>query len=786
MKLNLEQHLYADRLNSYTTIAESPGIGQDLRPELEKRVQAPPDADVTALRCYPLRGGELFGLSFLALRYGARCSHIAHSYVIERQALSEAGWNLPWVALHLPFWADYRPPTQGIDRLEKILIEIDRGGQLNMLRWLRAISPVPGWVQEWQGRLLATIANGESIRIVFDEPLPCLQKESQKIFNRTAPIRPDMLNLWRTVGLLAPIPGIFQEQLSITINEDGGQGANCKVMLSADEPSQLPLPKIGELTYLTHYYTLLEEKHETPHEFQDNVAAFLPDRSIRALDAATRYHLSSNREEQADQLLLLWEAQAPENFGHSSTRIITEAAIGLLQNGSLQSSLNKKHRLFTETADRAFSGVFSDDPVAVELFGWSFDKEANLSEQHDLLHGLHDHTKIRLWDLAERLEKPPARIMENQDLQWTVVWNDALFSGLNESQQSDTIHRLACTLWNRGSSDRSETIRELIGLGDVLDVLPDVDFATCDLGKGLVSWMVRDLAACHSPFEAISKYARGSEKRIRMGALLGAELAIRFWDTNRSCVLDYILNLQRQDPPYIENRYRLCQGIAEFSRNHTDIKKLVDSQCELLYLLMGKPSPDYYSNSDHSGSPIDLNAYKDWSRHCRPKSSLLNPRPEESPCYTQFHQNLRNIVRRWPVLDALCIAILYLNADPHESTSMAGLYGAFIDRMGEDPANKSKAIAWLSGSHSTPAAGVLYHRISSHDMLALFVKAFYVGKNTYSINNDRIREILEASVYHRIIADRENYSVLEKSFDCLEVPKKILKETAKMVNGKMR
>ncbi len=787
----VQQHIYADQLNVYATVAASPEIGTDLRGQIERHVQSAPDADTTIYRCYPLDGADCTALSFVAPRTGARRSHIAQTYVLPNERLAEIGWNLAWVAMHLPFLADYRPPPRGIAELAPMTVEIKRAGHIRMLRWLHDQVPSPGLVADWQAGLLTAISEHKSIRLGFG-PAPKLAEVSREVLGKDPPARADLLNLWRTAGLLALIPGRFQERLSFTINEDSDAEAGLSIVLEAEGTDQPHESK--ELSYLTQCYEFLKRGEDSGLlDFLDQVDQHLGKPSISALDAVVQYVLAppvdpSDPEARASRLLGCWE--------HVKSTTGPEEAMGLLRELDL-ALLPVGVRLYRATMDHVFSGGTADASMQSELLDRLLDWNAELADQQQLIGHLSGKAKAALWQRSEERRLPPARVGRAVDFKRAAIWTDALFSGLTSNQRDTATGELGGVLREianpnpmRGAADSDpvSAIHLFIELGDVLDHR-DSELSE-HLAKQLADVVPREgpdqLGNSDYP-ETILDCASGSDGRSDLGAMLATRLAEKLWNEERTRerALDYVLALpDPNDLPRIRFCHRLCRQVWDHAENQ-ELRQTAAAQRELLDLLMGKDWGSLRSGNDPSCRCPELLDYKRWLPSCEPTKKSYRGKPQERHSYTRFHQNLRRIVERWPLIDAMCISLLYLHTDPYKKHppypySTTDLYTALLRRTCRNDGTKEEVKHWLSGSgqdsragRSDPGWSSVSDRVSPWAMLALYAAILDTRKGDVWLV-DLGRQLLRDTI--RLITEsHSDQGQLEACFKSLGVSRKLLR-----------
>jgi len=697
MRLTCEQHIFTDRLNAYATVAASPGIDAALRRELEPWVQLAPGSDWMVCRSCPIQGGAWMALSFSVRRTGARRSHIAHTFLVDGKSLAAAGSNLPWLALHLPFWSDYRPAPTGIDPLTALEVDLDRVGQLPMLRWLCAISE-PGAVTHWQGGLLAALAAGESVRLDFGPPLD-LAGAAQRLLGVPAPASADGVTLWRSAGLLSLIPAAFQRGLSMSVN-DGTRNDASLVIEPAGETSTR-FAQTAAPGYLGHCHGLLERGAEAELvDFLGQIERYLETPSVAVLEAATAYLTAAasanDLPARIERLLRFWD-QTPV-----VPRAALEEALDLLSGTDLGST--SAARLLAATAPHAFSPRYANAEIPARMLDLLLAWQAPPTQRRALLRGLPYAARSALWLFSEQHGQPPACPRTAASLEQSVCWIDALFSALSPPQRTHAIDNTAQWLvdaaWQQDSHQVATLVARLIQLGDQMDLSDD---ALC---RALVERVAPLLDADRQDpagraLRAILESAIDSDARLHVAGLFGVALASRRWGTEyRQQAIEYVLSPPRLERREIEIRQGLCRAfyLTERFRPDPELLELVHVQFELLSLLVGGLSLEPLGNVPGCNR-IALPSYSAWVKATKKRVQQTR--------YALFHRSLTGILGQLETLDRFCVAVSYLYADPYDAEPTDPLLELLI-RLMSDPGARATLIAWFASVPARPSrrAGV--------------------------------------------------------------------------------
>ena len=232
----LDQHIYTTKGLAFATAAESPGVGREIRAELEARARhysggAAEGDPPLVFRAFPILSSGTFAVSLLidTGAGGGRAggNYLAHSYVIPRPLLEEVGFNLAWVAAYLPILENYRPNSgPGGDPLDPLPCEVDATAQFRLVSLLvRELGPTE--VRKLLGHLILHLSGHEAKGpLVLGMPPPHsaldeLIAETLGGPERTPPPTPspDRLRLWRLAAALAFLPTTFRQATSFTLNE---------------------------------------------------------------------------------------------------------------------------------------------------------------------------------------------------------------------------------------------------------------------------------------------------------------------------------------------------------------------------------------------------------------------------------------------------------------------------------------------------------------------------------------------------------------------------------------
>lgn len=690
MRLICEQHIFTDRLNAYATVAASPGIDASLRGELEPWVQRAPDLEWMVCRCRPLRDGDWMALSFSMQRTGARRSHIAHTYLVDGRSWAAAGANLPWLALHLPFWSDYRPPPLGIDALAPLEVELDRAGQFPLLRWLCAISE-PEAVTHWQAGLLAALAAGEPVRLDFGPPRDPAEA-AQRLLGVAAPASPAGMTLWRTAGLLSLIPVVFQRGLSLCINDRARSDALLVIEFGAETPTRFA--HTGGAGYLSHCQALLERGSDAELAvFLEQVECYLDTPSVQLLEDATALLIGTagvnDPRHRIEQLLRFWRRSG----------VVPQ--VSLVEALDLVAAADPRDAWATETLTAIAAAALSPQcdgtgiPARVLdlLLGW----RVSLERQRAVLRGLRYEARARLWAVAVERGQPPACSPTVASLEQTVVWTDELYSALTPVEKKRALDNIEQLLVAAAPGEPHGIlyglVARLVRLGDYMD----------ESHGALMGPVVERIAALINSnrlghrdwgLPAIFESPLDTPARRHIAGRLGVLLANQRWrlEEYRQQAIDYIVARPRPELRDVEIHRELCYAFYSIDnvRFDTELLNLVRVQYEFLMLLLGQPAREPL---DQAGKcyRLDLPAYSAWLEDGKKR---IHQRP-----YAAFHVNLALTLRILEPLDAFCIAVSYLFADPYDTEPA----GELVQRLKLIISNREEREHLMSWFTSAPA-----------------------------------------------------------------------------------
>lgn len=287
-----------------------------------------------------------------------------------------------------------------------------------------------------------------------------------------------------------------------------------------------------------------------------------------------------------------------------------------------------------------------------------------------------------------------------------------------------------------------------------------------------------------SLFGTILKYAVDSNSRVQLGAIFGAELAERSWDYSswsslRRRVQNYILDLPvAADRRTLAARQRFCQEVQSRINSPVALRQLASVQGELLTLLVGNDLASPLSMRLQCEC-IDLPNYQRWTKDCGPRTGFFAgvAPPEEQYDFSLFHRNLQAIVRSWPVLDGMCIALSYLKLSASESFSSGSLFNTLVQKTCNPDVDRAEVITWLSSSGQirlAPMHDAIHCRVLPWAMLALFAESLEKQRHGYS-NHREVAWGMLSEVVGRVATESAGLDKLEDCFRRLSVPRTLLK-----------
>ena len=274
----IRQHLYTGTMRRFETIARSPDIGRDEGREIENRAgsfsyKATDGYAPLLFRGFPLSVSERdFSTGIMLLCYldndpsGRGGNYMAHSFLIETEQLRRCGWNVAWIATHLPIWDEFQPALEIVE-LAPLSVQIDPQEQYRFLQLVMDEIGREATTQIMEHILLKVGKSADAIlplQLPF-KPLPG-EREWESISGRilsegdaSIPVPTlDVLNIWRLAGIMSVLPPIFQKYGSFSIN-DATIPSKYALTVLWEAPSET-LPSVDVSPYLEYCMNLVTQE----------------------------------------------------------------------------------------------------------------------------------------------------------------------------------------------------------------------------------------------------------------------------------------------------------------------------------------------------------------------------------------------------------------------------------------------------------------------------------------------------------------------------------------------
>jgi hypothetical protein len=288
------------------TAAESEGLAREEREALEREAMRY-DLQRAAIeyRAVPLaRAGDdqarpkAYAFSTSWPVHAVRGNnYLTHAYVVREDQLGASSANWAWLTLRLPGLGDFRPSRASMDRLPVLETPIDPVPPFRFFRFVTAEQTAPRAAAAIEA-VLRHVARREGGALDLDlgpphAELPALLPLTLAGTPRQPPAVPgaDELTLYRMVGLLAPLPAVFQLEASYVLNGAPADGARALVIRTGSSPSELPPAR---LLYVRRCVALAEDRSEEAlrelQQMRDWVGRFLTVPSVETLEAACAFY----------------------------------------------------------------------------------------------------------------------------------------------------------------------------------------------------------------------------------------------------------------------------------------------------------------------------------------------------------------------------------------------------------------------------------------------------------------------------------------------------------------
>jgi hypothetical protein len=304
MSWKLPQHIYTStgRMN-FETVAVSPEIDSETLRQLEARAQLYPERRFWGDDATPpflARGFQITGSKeqyAVSLSYYVgpglnrpEGNYLSHSYVIDRELLSEQNYNLPWIAACLPCHFKYYPAKGiGADRLDPFEVDFNHLDQYKLLTFVAHELTETG-LSDLTSRLMDHLGGAnasETLELELPPPhpeLPHLYHEDMGQPPEAAP-GPDAIRLLRLAGLFAILPAPFKQNPTFIVNEgaraQGSSGFDSYTVRVARHYGPYPAPSQTTRSWFDFSLKLLtEQKLEQLSEVQAWLSSLLPNGSM--------------------------------------------------------------------------------------------------------------------------------------------------------------------------------------------------------------------------------------------------------------------------------------------------------------------------------------------------------------------------------------------------------------------------------------------------------------------------------------------------------------------------
>jgi hypothetical protein len=152
-----------------------------------------------------------------AERAFGRNNRVAHTFFLTGDSMATQGYNLPWIACHLPFDRDYTPRLiSDLEELAPVDLPIDPERQFHLLAMVASELGASAIGHAFHGVLAAFT---QPHVLVWPEPSRDAAQQYATFFGLGAPMNADHVQLARLAGVCALFPVAFAAELSFSLNE---------------------------------------------------------------------------------------------------------------------------------------------------------------------------------------------------------------------------------------------------------------------------------------------------------------------------------------------------------------------------------------------------------------------------------------------------------------------------------------------------------------------------------------------------------------------------------------